>query len=230
MDTYLPEGRSQLADGMATWGPSSSTTLCAKIHRSGRRKARLSGTLRQCRAFGLDCRCISAARQHASRGRRRVMRVGTSSVGTPGARSCTAHAPFTFKCQWHYGSESESLGRLQCGRGCSGSLAWGRARRPASAPFQLPPHAARARGCSAAKLPLSELALSLRARSPLSHPDPHPHPRPRFAGDRGWGSHPRFAGDRGSIPIPIHVPIPDLRGIGDHPHPRFPSGVPCHVS
>ncbi len=22
-------------------------------------------------------------------------------------------------------------------------------------------------------------------------------------------------------------PIPDLRGIGDHPHPRFPSGVPC---
>jgi hypothetical protein len=34
---------------------------------------------------------------------------------------------------------------------------------------------------------------------------------------------PRFAGDRGSIPIPI----PDLPGIGDHPHPRFPSGVPC---
>ncbi len=37
----------------------------------------------------------------------------------------------------------------------------------------------------------------------------HPHP------------HPRFAGDRGSTPIPI----PDLPGIGDHPHdPRFPSG------
>ena len=55
------------------------------------------GTLRQCRAFGLDCRYISAARQHASRGRRKVMRVGTSSVGTPGARSCTAHA-----CHFHF--------------------------------------------------------------------------------------------------------------------------------
>ena len=56
---------------------------------------RLSGTLRQCRAFGLyrlDCRYISAARQHASRGRRKVMRMGTSSVGTPEARSCTALA------------------------------------------------------------------------------------------------------------------------------------------
>jgi hypothetical protein len=55
-------------------------------------------------------------------------------------------------------------------------------------------------------------------------PDPHPRPHPRFAGDRGWGSHPRFAGDpsRGSTPIPI----PDLPEIGDHPHPRFPSGVP----
>ncbi len=39
----------------------------------------------------------------------------------------------------------------------------------------------------------------------------HPHP------------HPRFAGDRGSIP----KPIPDLPGIGDHPHPLFPSGGPC---
>jgi hypothetical protein len=43
----------------------------------------------------------------------------------------------------------------------------------------------------------------------------HPHPHPRFAGDR--------AHHRGSTPIPI----PDLPGIGDHPHPRFPSGVPC---
>ena len=55
-------------------------------------------------------------------------------------------------------------------------------------------------------------------------PIPTPTPTPAgFAGDRGWGSHPRFAGDRGSTPIPI----PDLPGIGDHPHPRFPSGVPC---
>ena len=54
---------------------------------------------------------------------------------------------------------------------------------------------------------------------------PHWHPHPRFAGDRGVHPqpHPRFAGDRGSTPIPI----PDLPGIGDHPHPRFPSGVQC---
>jgi hypothetical protein len=38
---------------------------------------------------------------------------------------------------------------------------------------------------------------------------------------------PRFAGDRGSIPRAIPRAIPDLPGIGDHPHPRFPSGVPC---
>ncbi len=35
-------------------------------------------------------------------------------------------------------------------------------------------------------------------------------------GDGGWGSHPRFAGDGRSIPSPI----PDLPGIGDHPHPH----------
>jgi hypothetical protein len=34
---------------------------------------------------------------------------------------------------------------------------------------------------------------------------------------------PRFAGDRGSIP----TAVPNLPGIGDHPHPRFPSGVPA---
>ena len=59
--------------------------------------------------------------------------------------------------------------------------------------------------------------------SGAGHGTPDPHPHPRFVRGWGWGSHPRFAGDRGSIPIPI----PDLPGMGDHPHPRFPSGVPC---
>ncbi len=73
------------------------------------------------------------------------------------------------------------------------------------------------------------LGIRKLGTEPRPGPDPHPSPRPhpRFAGpDRGWGSHPRFAGDRGSTP----TTTPDKfagAGIGDHPHPRFPSGVPC---
>jgi hypothetical protein len=65
----------------------------------------------------------------------------------------------------------------------------------------------------------SEIAAERQRRAAFGpdeftgHGTPDPHPR----------RHSRFAGDRGSIP----AAIPDLPGIGDHPHPRFPSGVPC---
>ncbi len=61
-----------------------------------------------------------------------------------------------------------------------------------------------------------------RARNPRS-PSPSPW-TPDLPGIGGGGPIPDLPGrDRGSIP----TAIPDLPGTGDHPHPRFPSGVPC---
>jgi hypothetical protein len=71
-----------------------------------------------------------------------------------------------------------------------------------------------------------------RARNPRS-PSPSPSPISSCRGSGvWWGSHPRFAGDRGSCiqsrATPHHHPrFAGDRGFGDHPHPRFPSGVPC---
>jgi hypothetical protein len=57
-----------------------------------------------------------------------------------------------------------------------------------------------------------------------------PIPDPRFAGDRGStaASPSPSPNGRGSGVHPRGPPSPICAGgIGDHPHPRFPSGVPC---